>query len=894
MKNQEILDLLKSISSNSERLIEFLFFFYKSSYKHDINFENLIKNHLYDLGFDSSMIENKCALYNNVFKNCQDNTYTKALNSAYLRYFIKDLSRKVKFVGKSQNQVKKLLASRFVEVIYYICISNFRNLFQENYFNILMEVIEDDDLLANEFRQSVEKELIPFIVDKDLVSDNRYDQLTYLANRYIGAYLIEYSKDDCNQETLAKHKTKFQKLLLTDLNEVSDIFETLDDPTVLELPKSQEDKARFDLNDEFIDNYNLVNESPIPIIDDNYHIEMVKKSIELFIDEMKDDQGNYIDPKLIINLTRKAEKSYEKYFRYDKDEYDDEYKVDMLSIILKNYLDNMQNKETQFTNDIGSYFEQETSFYCDEFNITDKYEETIVSFEYTMSFLNILAYSLQYGSAKLANDIVNQFKEILDSSEACRKNFSDLLGDFYQNIRIKATFPPTTLYRNQIIIAVLMEINTPTIAKKIRKILINDERVFYLNKPTNRKLLDEVLIKFNKAHARLYFTEDSEELFSNLHELAVIYILSYLKDKTYIAPYTTFVRFTKDEIAYCDKDYLFTPKDIRDALENDYNIFNTEKELDDLKNIEKIVDQIIDDVEQYPHFYQFFQPYNLVMLAKNKDSQFYNDLSDLKSLFIKYRDDLIYIIYNYYDENLLFSEMSLEQQVEYMIHCCVNLSLIDEIDRSEELLINIVGVENTNIRSKLETKINKLNNMLVNKEKEIEILKTTNNRIERSINDTVVKETAKVSESYQSEISKLKKQLKAKDKQIEILQENQSELYKLRELLFNLQTNENDDIEVTSVDLSKTIKGKSIVIVGGHIKLVERLKSKYPSMKFMGNDRAINEDIISNADYVFIFYNFFNHSDYRKVMSAIGNKTQWDYLNTTNLERVENFIYEKI
>lgn len=154
MKNQEILDLLNNISSNGERLIEFLFFFYKSSYKHDINFENLIKNHLYNLGFDSSMIENKCALYNNGFKNCQDNTYTKALNSAYLRYFIKDLSRKVKFVGKSQNQVKKLLASRFVEVIYYICISNFRNFYQENYVNILLEIVEDDDLLGDVLKKS--------------------------------------------------------------------------------------------------------------------------------------------------------------------------------------------------------------------------------------------------------------------------------------------------------------------------------------------------------------------------------------------------------------------------------------------------------------------------------------------------------------------------------------------------------------------------------------------------------------------------------------------------------------------------------------------------------------------------------------------------------------------
>ncbi len=137
------------------------------------------------------------------------------------------------------------------------------------------------------------------------------------------------------------------------------------------------------------------------------------------------------------------------------------------------------------------------------------------------------------------------------------------------------------------------------------------------------------------------------------------------------------------------------------------------------------------------------------------------------------------------------------------------------------------------------------------------------------------------------------------EERIKELEENQVELHKLRSLMFELQ-NHNDPIEENEIDYSKELltisNDKKIICIGGHIRLLYALKSKYPNRIFMSNESNVSSRGFNGADHIFFFYNFLSHGLYYKIMSMLNQKDKinWDYISSRNIDLVEKDIFDKI
>ena len=69
-----------------------------------------------------------------------------------------------------------------------------------------------------------------------------------------------------------------------------------------------------------------------------------------------------------------------------------------------------------------------------------------------------------------------------------------------------------------------------------------------------------------------------------------------------------------------------------------------------------------------------------------------------------------------------------------------------------------------------------------------------------------------------------------------------------------------------SVDLSK-VKG---VILGGHPRWQAKMRLLLPEFTFIPHDSTnFDQNIVRNADYLFVFVNFLNHAIYYRAMSAV-------------------------
>ena len=245
-----------------------------------------------------------------------------------------------------------------------------------------------------------------------------------------------------------------------------------------------------------------------------------------------------------------------------------------------------------------------------------------------------------------------------------------------------------------------------------------------------------------------------------------------------------------------------------------------------------------------------------------------------------------------------FNHWSFEEKLELLWTTAIDITLINEIYASHQLLPKAQDLMKEKDILTLQNELNDQDHLLQQKNQEIDSL---NNQI-HSLNRILKKENnnKEITKSYNKEISNLNKQLVKQNERIEELEEHQQELFKLRELMFELQNeqdhqNINDEFDYSShlLELTRT---KKIVCIGGHINLISALKNKYPNLIFITNKTRVAQQIIHNADEIFFFYNFLNHSLYYKIMGLIRYNFQgkWDYISSRNITLVERDMYNKL
>lgn len=102
------------------------------------------------------------------------------------------------------------------------------------------------------------------------------------------------------------------------------------------------------------------------------------------------------------------------------------------------------------------------------------------------------------------------------------------------------------------------------------------------------------------------------------------------------------------------------------------------------------------------------------------------------------------------------------------------------------------------------------------------------------------------------------------------LSEKSQELADLRELVFLL-----DNKEVPEEPIDETIQypfitpGK-ILSFGGHPSWIKEMKKKLPNVVFIDPDTLPNTDLIRSSDVVWIQTNYISHSNFYKIINAVG------------------------
>ena len=101
--------------------------------------------------------------------------------------------------------------------------------------------------------------------------------------------------------------------------------------------------------------------------------------------------------------------------------------------------------------------------------------------------------------------------------------------------------------------------------------------------------------------------------------------------------------------------------------------------------------------------------------------------------------------------------------------------------------------------------------------------------------------------------------------------QNKQELNDLREIVFNKENeiSEEDDMEeVSDVSFPYSMTDKKIVSFGGHDTWFRAIKGMFDNVVFIDRDRIPDENLIKNADCVWIQWNNLKHKHYYKIINC--------------------------
>lgn len=170
--------------------------------------------------------------------------------------------------------------------------------------------------------------------------------------------------------------------------------------------------------------------------------------------------------------------------------------------------------------------------------------------------------------------------------------------------------------------------------------------------------------------------------------------------------------------------------------------------------------------------------------------------------------------------------------------------------------------------------IDKLQSEVKIKEKKI-VQKEENLKIQKS---KIEEENNKL----QEELTKLQKENSAQKRQLEQIEDNQKELNSLREYIFSLQSEDDEDLTPSeNEDLLQVLSTKKYAVTGGSQSWQKKIKECIPNVIVI-NQENHGRDIsfLDNIEALFINTANFNHAFYKKIMSRMNkNNTKLFYIN---------------
>lgn len=173
-------------------------------------------------------------------------------------------------------------------------------------------------------------------------------------------------------------------------------------------------------------------------------------------------------------------------------------------------------------------------------------------------------------------------------------------------------------------------------------------------------------------------------------------------------------------------------------------------------------------------------------------------------------------------------------------------------------------------------------------------------------------------EDYLKEIEELRRRLREKEEECkhfrqqyehikaslsdaqESIAQNENymeELITLRNYVYGLSQEVPPIAEDKLEDMKCEIAKKSVIIIGGHINWINKLKKEFPNWRYLDANisRANDSKLVEGADMVYFFTDHLSHGTYGKFVKLVReNRIPFGYMHSVNMESLVRQVFEDL
>lgn len=142
-----------------------------------------------------------------------------------------------------------------------------------------------------------------------------------------------------------------------------------------------------------------------------------------------------------------------------------------------------------------------------------------------------------------------------------------------------------------------------------------------------------------------------------------------------------------------------------------------------------------------------------------------------------------------------------------------------------------------------------------------------------------------------------KKQYDEADRMNKKYESERDELIALRNFVYRLEQEVEEIADDSFEDMKKSIVSKNVVIIGGHVNWINKLKAIFPDWLYIPPSayKTVDGKMLDNKDHVYFYTDYMNHISYIKFIAAVRErKIPFGYLGSVNIETVVKQIYEDL
>ncbi|MBR6476349.1 MAG: hypothetical protein IKS98_13035 [Lachnospiraceae bacterium] len=148
-----------------------------------------------------------------------------------------------------------------------------------------------------------------------------------------------------------------------------------------------------------------------------------------------------------------------------------------------------------------------------------------------------------------------------------------------------------------------------------------------------------------------------------------------------------------------------------------------------------------------------------------------------------------------------------------------------------------------------------------------------------------------------AEISDMKKVREEKERLASENSGMRTELTALRNHVYNLTEKEEQADTVTVDDMKSAIRDKRIIVVGGDINWVNKMKLEFPGWTFIkpANSGTMDTKIVEKADKVYFFTDTIDHGTYYRYCNVVRDcGTPFGYIHGVNIGNITKQLYREL